>query len=438
MPPRSNRRPAVIGLGLLFGTMYFVQGIGEPTDGLVAQPVRSLLRDRGFPAGTIATFSALLALPWSLKPLFGLLTDFVPLFGTRRRSYLLVSTAAAAAGRLLLAALPVRELSALALGCALLLPAIGFAFGDVVIDAVMIERGQPLGLTGRFQSIQWASGYAALILAGWLGGRLSGSGRQGLGFLICGLAAAASCAVTWRFVREAPDADRPQGLRKAVAALWTTARSPVVLAVGSFLFLWSFNPFAVEVLQFHMRKAMGFEDEFIGTTTSYFAVAAVAASIAYGFYCRRLTVGTLVHLSIALGVASTLGYWAMSGRGSAVAVTLCVGFAYMTATLIQLDLAAQACPPEVAGTAFALLMAVSNLAVSLSTALGGQLYGPFADRWGAAAAFRLLVAIGAAFTAASWLLVPLLKRHARGWYDRLEGDPPPESESSAESGNDRG
>jgi hypothetical protein len=30
---------------------------------------------------------ALLAVPWTIKPAFGLLSDFVPLFGSRRRNY---------------------------------------------------------------------------------------------------------------------------------------------------------------------------------------------------------------------------------------------------------------------------------------------------------------------------------------------------------------
>ena len=34
---------------------------------------------------------ALLAVPWTIKPVFGLLSDFVPLFGSRRRNYLLLS-----------------------------------------------------------------------------------------------------------------------------------------------------------------------------------------------------------------------------------------------------------------------------------------------------------------------------------------------------------
>jgi hypothetical protein len=41
---------------------------------------------------------ALLALPWTTKPLFGLLSDFVPLFGSRRRNYLLLANGAANEG----------------------------------------------------------------------------------------------------------------------------------------------------------------------------------------------------------------------------------------------------------------------------------------------------------------------------------------------------
>src|SRR5918997_1851427 len=77
-------------LGLLLGAIYFYQGLCKPDQGLIAQPVRSLLRSWGRDASAIAAFSALLAIPWSLKPLYGLVADLVPLGRSRRRNYLLV------------------------------------------------------------------------------------------------------------------------------------------------------------------------------------------------------------------------------------------------------------------------------------------------------------------------------------------------------------
>ena len=82
--------------------------------------------------------------------------------------------------------------------------------------------------------------------------------------------------------------------------------------------------------------------------------------------------------------------------------------------MIQLDLAAQVCPPRVAGTLFALLMGLSNLAVSLSTWLGGDWYERGIARWGATTSFNILVGVGALFTAACWLSVPRTDPAARG------------------------
>jgi hypothetical protein len=53
-----------------FAALYFVQSVGDPTSGLIAQPVRSLLRSWGESPASLAALMALLAIPWSIKPLF--------------------------------------------------------------------------------------------------------------------------------------------------------------------------------------------------------------------------------------------------------------------------------------------------------------------------------------------------------------------------------
>jgi predicted MFS family arabinose efflux permease len=201
----------------------------------------------------------------------------------------------------------------------------------------------------------------------------------------------------------------PRGsVRDALRALAQAARSPAVVGIGAFLFLWNFNPFSTTVLHLHMTGEMGFSEQFYGNTVSVMSAGCIAASLGYGLYCRRVPLPWLLHGSIVLGIASTLAYWAMADRRSAMLVALAVGLTYMTALLIQLDLAARACPPQVAGTSFALLMALSNLGLSLSTGLGGHWYEAWRDRWGSRAAFDLLVGVGAAFTAGCWLIVPFL------------------------------
>ncbi len=188
------------------------------------------------------------------------------------------------------------------------------------------------------------------------------------------------------------------------------ARSPKLLAVGAFLFLWNFNPFSSTVLYVHMTRELGFSEQFYGSTVSLDAAAAVAASVCFGLYCRRVPPRWLVHLSITSGILATVAYWGLAGRASAVFVTLLVGFTYMTACLAQYDLAARACPPAVAGTVFAVLMALTNLSNGLSTAAGGYLYEMGIAWWGSRVAFNVLVGVGALFTAGCWFLVPQLTR----------------------------
>src|SRR5688572_19002274 len=85
----------MVSLGALFGLLYFVQGIVEPTEGLLSQPIKSLLRNWEYSAASAAWFVSILSLAWAIKPLYGLLTDFVPFAGSQRRSYLLLTTAVA-------------------------------------------------------------------------------------------------------------------------------------------------------------------------------------------------------------------------------------------------------------------------------------------------------------------------------------------------------
>lgn len=419
--PAGPRRDT-LALSLLFGTLYFVQGIAEPGEGLITQPVRSMLKGWGHSAGDIALLGLVIGLPWSFKPLYGLLTDFVPFAGSRRRSYLIATSGLTTLSLLWLYFDPPSPGAYYGLMALLLLPTLGVAFSDVVADGFMIDKGRPRGITGLLQSVQWGSNYTAGILAALIGGWLAQTGRQEAGFLIC----AAVTGVAFVLAVFAVDEDRPAPPREspagAVRALGAALRDPLILAVGAFLFLWSFQPFSPSVLYIYATREIGLSEQFYGTTMALLSLAAVAGSVAYGFYCRRVRFMTLIHLSIAAGVACTGAYWFLRGARSAVAVTLLVGFTYVTATLIQLDLTARVCPPRVAATLFALMMALSNLSLSLADGTGGLIYDVVAPLWGPRAAFDLLVGLGAAFTAVCWLLVPVLRRG-----DWAAGPHPPEN-----------
>ena len=184
MGPRGDSRGVgtgrgAFGLGILFGAFAFCQGVAEPTEGLIAQPVQAMLTRWGHGPAEVGAFAAMVALPWSIKPLYGLLTDFVPLFGRRRKSYLILTSGTAAVALLAVGWLPTPSTSARYgwLLAWLAAATVAWSFSDVVADALMIDLGRPRGLVGRFQAAQWGSSYASGILTGAGGGWLSTQGR---------------------------------------------------------------------------------------------------------------------------------------------------------------------------------------------------------------------------------------------------------------------
>src|SRR5882724_12959898 len=93
------KTPDTQRLAVLFGVVYFAQGMWY----LPNQAITIVLKDRGLAAGQVADFFLLTTIPWLIKPVYGLLSDFVPLFGRRRQSYFLLTSALAGVAGLALA-----------------------------------------------------------------------------------------------------------------------------------------------------------------------------------------------------------------------------------------------------------------------------------------------------------------------------------------------
>ena len=402
----------------LFGSLYFIQGVIEPTAGLLSQPIQTQLEDWQLSAARIGQFLGFIAIPWSLKPLFGLLTDFCPILGSYRRSYLILSTALAAAFFVWLSGSWGQLNYLRPAGWLLLAVTAAVAMTDVVVDALSVEVGQPRQLTGELQSAQWGAMSVASILAGSLGGYVATNQLLRGAFLGCGVLALSSLVIIVSSVREPARPSRPsETLKLAWRELKSGPRLLSLASVAAFLFLWNFNPFSSAVLQNYSTRELHLSHQFYGNLLSIQAIAQVAACIAYGFLCRRIPFGWLIHGSILLGILSIVCFLPMRGSVSAVLASIAFGLTYQLAALIQLDLAARICPPASAGTVFALLMAISNTGMSLGIYLGGGWYDGLTAQLGGNrhAAFDALVLIGAAFTAACWLLVPLLRRAGVPW-----------------------
>src|SRR5215475_10023786 len=278
---------------------------------------------------------------------------------------------------------------------------LGLAFTDVLVDAVMVESGKPLGLTGAFQAVQWGAVYMASVVVGEAGGHLAERRSLGATFVIASIFPLVSLLMTQKFVHESPVRVDREAFRATLAAIKGALAERDVWVVAGFIFFWTFSPSFGPALLYYQTDVLKFSQQFIGHLSALASIAAVAGALVYAPLSRRVPLKRLINLSIGIGVTSTLAYLVYRGVWSALAIDTIFGAVGMITQLAFLDLAAKSCPRRVEATFFALLMSIYNGGTQGSQVVGGYLY----DWLG----YTPLVLISTAFTAASWFLVPLVR-----------------------------
>ena len=409
------KTPEAKRLAVLFSVVYFAQGMWY----LPNQTITIVLKDRGLTAGQVADFALITIVPWFIKPLYGLLSDFVPLFGRRRQSYFLLTSALAGIAGLVLAwgnwiatgqiwTFDVFGVTfTLVEGVALFtVMALGLAFTDVLTDAMMVESGRPLGLTGSFQSVQWASITLASVLVGEIGGRMAETRSLRAAFLLAACFPLMSLSMGLSFVRETPARANHAAFLETWRAIRAALGTRDIWVVAGFIFFFWFSPSFGPAFLYYQTDTLKFSQQFIGRLAALGSVSGVVGALLYAPLSRRVPLKQIMHLSIALGVVTTLGYLVYRDAISALIITIVFGALSMIINLAFLDLAAKACPAHVEATFFAALMSVYNLGAQLAENVGARLYE--------VVGYQGLVWISATMTAMTWLLMPLVK------FDRID------------------
>lgn len=397
--PLVLRQPDTRQFALFFGITYFLQGFADLSSGLTHQPVQYYLKEHfQLSAAESGVFWATVGLGWTLKPLYGFMSDSVPFAGYRRKSYLILMALIGAVGW---GVLTFSSVSYVLLLAVLTLCAATLAFTDVMTDALMVETGQPRRLTGSFQAIQWATLSVALILAQFLGGYLATYTSMRSVFFLAAVFPLILMTVTFWLVRE-PPADTAQAtFTHTLSALRHVMTMPMLWTSVAFLFLWNFSPSFGTPLLYYQTDVLRFSKVFIGTLGACAQVGSVIGALLFLLYGRSLPLNRLLFLAVALGVLSTLSFLGLVGPRSAVGLFFFSGMINQVTHLAVLDLAARMCPVQAAGTVFALLMATLNLGSSSGGIVGGWLYE--------VAGFPLLIFMSALGTALCWLIVPFVR-----------------------------
>ncbi|HUD86067.1 MAG TPA: MFS transporter [Xanthobacteraceae bacterium] len=417
-PPPQMHDPAadkavINRLLWFFALVYLVEGLGQVV-GLIAQPLNYYLKEaQSWSPSEITAFITLFNLPWIIKPLYGLISDFVPLFGYRRKSYLLLANVAAVGGFIWATQLTAPD----DLFVALMVTAYAMAISSTLCGALLVENGQRLHESGTFVNQQWLwfniAAMAAAILGGELVQHLSPSGALHAAAAVVAVAPLSVIIGTVFLIPEQKVVVDRQGMRATLAGLVGSFRRRELWLIAGFLFLYNFSPGLNTPLYFTLTDSLNFSQAYIGILGSIASAGWVVGALLYRRVFSGLTLRSLLNVSIAFGTLATAAFVFLSNETSAAVIYFCSGFAAMLATVATVTLAADYCPPRAEGCAFAVLMSIINLATSAADNVGSLLYTHFFNR-----SLPPLVLISAAFTAFAFVLLPFLRLG-----DRRQGEP---------------
>jgi MFS family permease len=405
--PPADAPPSDRGLTthllIFFALVYVVEGVGQ-VGGLIAQPLSYYLKQaQGWTPLQVTAYLAIFNFPWIIKPIYGAFSDFVPLFGYRRKSYLIAANIAAIVGFILVTQLEAPS----TLVWALQLTAYAMAISSTVCGAVLVEQGQRLGQSGKFVNQQWLWFNFAAMLASILGGQLVQHFAPGTALhaaaAIVAVAPVAVLVGSIFFVPERKARLDVAALRGTFGGLAAAFKKRELWIIAIFLFFYYFSPGLSTPLYYVMTDDLKFSQGYIGALGSIGSAGWVVGALSYRRLFGGLSSKRILQLSIVLGTASTAAYLLLYNETSAAVLSFCSGFSAMLATVATVTLAADYCPPKSEGFSFAVMMSIINLATATADIVGSFLFQHLFGH-----TLAPLILVSAAFTALAFVLLPLL------------------------------
>ncbi|KAH7447632.1 hypothetical protein KP509_01G114700 [Ceratopteris richardii] len=363
--------------------VYFVQGVL----GLSKLAISFFLKDDlHLDPAESAVISGVSAAPWLIKPLYGFLSDGLPLFGYRRRSYLVICGLLGAVSWTVMALFVTNKYGA---AIAIISSSLSVAFSDVVVDSMAVERarGESQSTSGSIQSLCWGSSAIGGIVSAYFSGSLIETYGVRFVFAITSLLPLLTSAVAV-FVDEKPlpqVASLTNGKQRTLfmlarafwdrikdqaSYLWETIRNPTILLPTLFIFFWQATPSSDTAMFFFSTNKLGFQPEFLGRVRLVTSIASLAGVGLYNTFLKTVPLRkmffwttiigcclSLTQLMLVTGANKQLG---ISNEWFAMGDTLILTVLAQVSFMPILVLAARICPSGVEATLFATLMSISN------------------------------------------------------------------------------
>jgi folate/biopterin transporter len=370
-----GQEPSVELLAIL--AVYFVQGIL----GLARLAVSFFLKDElHLGPAEVSALMGVVSIPWMVKPIYGFVSDGLPVMGYRRRPYLILSGFLGVTSWITLATVVDQAWSAT---LAIALGSLSVALSDVIVDSIVVERarGESVGTAGSLQSLCWGSAALGGLITAYFSGLLLEHLTVHNIFLITAGFPLIVSAVAW-LISETPITEKPDwpAVRHQLSQLKAAISQKSIWLPTLFLFLWQATPTAEASFFYFSTNELGFKPEFLGRVRLVTSLASIAGIWVFQRFLKtvpfRVIFGWSTAISSVLGL-SMLVLVTHANRalgindqwfslGDSLVLTVMGQIAFMPV----LVLAARLCPPGVEATLFALLMSIVNVAGLVSYELG--------------------------------------------------------------------
>lgn len=398
-PARPNVRTSFTSAAVLV-----VVGIMSTTLGqnavLGRLPLQNLLKNSLHESRSASSFFFFaVGLAWYLKPLAGILTDAFPIFGSRRKAYLVLSGILATLVWLAIAVTPLRYMPLLEINIVL---GVFMMLASTVVGAVLVETAQASSASGRLTALRFAVQYGCAIIGALAGGYLA--------TLWFGWTALACASVMFLIVpaaliflkEERVEVDGREIIAEAGRQLQRILRAGTMWAAGGLIALFYIAPGFSTALFYRQQNELHMLPPAQGLLITAAGLAAIAGAITYAFACRKLRLRTMMLIGLSLGTVTTLGYVFYDSVPKAYVITAINAFCEALATTALVDLSVRATPRGSEGLGYALMISINNIARLgtdyVGSAMLDKLHMPFS--W--------LVLMNAATTAIAVPLVLLL------------------------------
>jgi len=383
-----------LSIYLLFSFIYWNQGIWA----LKSAPLYYLQREVwGLSVSMMALIWVITTIPWTIKPIWGIIVDSCPLLKKKTKYWLILNYSIISLMSLSIWKFGLNFWSLIITG---VLFGICFAFNDVAGDGFVCVLEKKFKLQGKLQAVSWFSLSLAGLVTSLGGAWIAKYHDYKLAFLLCAISPLIMIYFILKNHKE-PDI-KPKKLNIKQFKLFGKTLFNKTLAVPmAFLFCYFLSPSFGTPLMVQMREVLHMDKMMIGFLGSVGTVFGLFGYMLYFFKFYKTDMKKLLYFSVGFGAFSTLWYLWIPNQWWLLAYAVILGTVGAISHLAILAYVAKITPKGYEALVFAGLCSVLNLGSMGSGYLGGFLY----DSIG----YNALVVISASFTLMCLFFIPKLQ-----------------------------